>query len=187
MLTEVENRRGLLMIDSRFQRAQQKGFTIWEWVVNRIQKGRVRAIGRSESTGLRIYWGSCASCHVKLEKGKRHGEIRYGYLKTDHNGKAVNVVEGKEGEGFVRSTQNFQVLSLLSDEGVEARMEQTYLDHVELWDSLLILVGDSMEAGERKARQPHTVAQVVHITSQGCFIYIHSNVTTLEKHSLHNT
>lgn len=34
-----------------------------------------------------------------------------------------------------------------------------------------------MEAGEGEARQPRAVAQVVHITSQGYFIYVQSAVT----------
>lgn len=44
MLTKVENRRALLMIDSKFQRAQMKRFRTWEWVRNRVRKRRVRAM-----------------------------------------------------------------------------------------------------------------------------------------------
>lgn len=47
------------------------------------------------------------------------------------------------------STQTSEVLSSLCDGGMKARVEQTCLEHAELWDSLLILVGDGVEAGGR--------------------------------------
>lgn len=56
--------------------------------------------------GWRIHWGSWASGGVKHEVGNRHDKIGYGGLEAHPAGKAVNV-EGKEGEGAVRSTQSF--------------------------------------------------------------------------------
>lgn len=46
----------------------------------------------------------------------------------------------------------FEVPSSLSVMEVEARVAWIYVEHVELWDSLLTFVGDGVEAGEREAR-----------------------------------
>ena len=94
--------------------------------------------------------------------------------------------EGGEGEGVVRSTWSSEVLSSLCDGGVKVGVEQTSLEHVELWDSALTLAGEDMEAGEREARQPHTGAQVVHITVQGCSVYIGSNVIGTSRGETHS-
>lgn len=78
------------MIDSKFQRARLKRFRTWEWVRNRVRKRRVRAIWGLE-------WGYTGDLGLRIVLNmSREKDIRYGCLKTDPVGKAVNVVEGKK-------------------------------------------------------------------------------------------